>query len=53
MSIKKELTDQDKIKMCLKRYPNMMMGGFNGSDLRQAYFSGINDTLAIFEKEDR
>ena len=46
-----KITDQAKIKMYLKRYPNIMMNGFNGSDLRQAYFNGINDTLIILGKE--
>lgn len=40
-----EISDQDKIKMYLKRYPNIMMKGFSGSDLRQAYFGGIEDTI--------
>ena len=48
---KLEITDQDKIKMCIKRYPNMMLEGFNGADIRQAYFRGINDMLTAFGKE--
>ena len=47
----KNLTDQDKIKMYQKRYPNIMMGGFNGKDLRRAYFSGIEDTIEFLKQE--
>ena len=41
-----EISDKDKIKMYLKRYPNIMMNGFNGADLRQAYFRGIDDVIS-------
>ena len=48
----KEITDKDKIKMFLKRYPNIMMSGFSGADLRQAYFMGMGDVVD-FLKEKR
>ena len=46
----KELSDNDKIKMYLKQYPNIMMNGFSGADLRQAYFRGIDDTIKELNK---
>ena len=47
----KDISIHDKIKMYQKRYPNIMMGGFNGKDLRQAYFSGIEDTIEFLKKK--
>jgi len=45
-----ELSDKHRIKMYLKKYPNIMMNGFSGADLRQAYFNGIDDTLAAIKE---
>ena len=47
-----EITEEDQIQMYMKRYPNIMMNGFSGADLRQAYFKGIEDVLSKFENNE-
>ena len=46
-----EVSDNDMIKLYMKRYPNLMMNGFSGRDLRQAYFNGIKDILEFLKQE--
>lgn len=49
----KTITEKDKIQMCMKRFPNILMNGFNGSDLRQAYFNGIDDTVKKLTESEK
>lgn len=43
----------NKIQMCMKRFPNILMNGFSGSDLRQAYFNGIDDAVKELSKSEK
>ena len=44
-----EITDNDKIKMYLKRYPNIRLFGFSSADLRASYFKGIDDAIEFLK----